>query len=38
LKDMKLQVAHGRVATENGISVISVFVLRCDYPFIVFFS
>ncbi|CAM6024393.1 unnamed protein product [Sphagnum balticum] len=30
LKDMKLQVAHGRVATENGISVISVFVLRAN--------
>ncbi|CAK9249784.1 unnamed protein product [Sphagnum jensenii] len=30
LKDMKLQVAHGRVITENGISMISVFVLRAD--------
>lgn len=25
-----MQVAHGRVATENGISVISVFVLRAN--------
>jgi hypothetical protein len=30
LKDMELQVAHGRVITENGISMISVFVLRAD--------